>query len=106
MKEDILVSIEQNVLRKLIVKAESSSLSVSALIESVMKEFIKFQGSIDFGEYGTRAPEQSLDDYLKEIERNEIKKALSNTETKNLAADSLGISFRSLRHRLSLFEND
>ena len=106
MKENIIVSMEQSVLRELIVKAESENMSLSAIIESVMKKFVKFQGSIEFDKYVSRPPGQSLDNYLKEIERNEIKKALNSTETKNEAADSLGISFRSLRHRISHFEND
>jgi len=106
LKENILVSMEQRLLRELIAKAESENLTVSAIIESVMKKFIKFQGSTEFRKYGTRPPSQSLDDYLKEIERDEIQKALNSTETKNEAADALGISFRSLRHRISLFEKD
>lgn len=93
MKENILVSIEQSVLRELIEKAESGNMSVSTLIESVMEKFRKFQGSIKFEKYGTRPPNQSLDDYLKEIERDEIEKALNSTETKNEAASELGISF-------------
>jgi len=97
---------EQRVLRELLAKAESENTAVSAIIESVMRKFIKYQGSTEFEKYDSRPPGQSLDDYLKEIERDEIEKALNSTETKNEAADALGISFRSLRHRISLFEKD
>ncbi|GAB6041992.1 sigma-54-dependent transcriptional regulator [Endothiovibrio diazotrophicus] len=45
--------------------------------------------------------EQPLDDYLAEIERNTISRALEQTRwNKTAAAKALGISFRSLRYKL------
>lgn len=104
MKEKILVSIDQRLLEKLIGNAHKMEISISALIESVMKKYVKFGDRFNLQDYSSRPPGQSLDEYLKEIERDEINKAVSSKETKVLAAEFLGISFRSLRHRLKQFE--
>lgn len=54
-----------------------------------------------------RPPEQSLEDYLEEIERFEIEKALTATKwNRTAAAKMLGISFRALRYRLKKLELD
>jgi two-component system response regulator PilR (NtrC family) len=48
-----------------------------------------------------RAPEQSLEDYLEMIERQEIEHALQATKwNRTAAAKLLGVSFRTLRYRL------
>lgn len=47
---------------------------------------------------------ESLDDYLEEIEKNAILKALEETRwNRTAAAEKLGISFRQMRHRLKKF---
>ncbi|WP_304440936.1 helix-turn-helix domain-containing protein, partial [Oleiphilus sp. HI0132] len=54
-----------------------------------------------------RPPEQSLEDYLEEIERYEIEQALAATKwNRTAAAKMLGISFRALRYRLKKLELD
>lgn len=54
-----------------------------------------------------RLPEQSLEDYLECIERQEIEQALSQTKwNRTAAAKVLGISFRALRYRLKKLEMD
>ena len=54
-----------------------------------------------------RPPEQSLEDYLEEIERYEIEQALTATKwNRTAAAKMLGISFRALRYRLKKLELD
>jgi two-component system, NtrC family, response regulator PilR len=54
-----------------------------------------------------RLPEQSLEDYLEEIERFEIEQALAATKwNRTAAAKILGISFRALRYRLKKLELD
>ena len=100
MKEHIIVSMDKGVLKKLIEKAEAKNVSVSTFIESVMRETLPPRDTADSGEDEPRRPYQALDDFLKEVERSEIKRALMRSETKGLAAEFLGISFRSLRHRL------
>ena len=100
LKEHVIVSIDRNLLKKLIEKAEIKKVSVSTFIESAMQEHFNRRCKTEKEESDPRLPYQSLDDYLKEVERLEIKRALSDNDTKVLAADCLGISFRSLRHRL------
>ena len=104
MKEHILVSIDQKLLEESVVYALKKEISISALVESVMAKFLKFKKLSDFNGSIMRPPEQALDEYLKEIECDEINKAISSHETKAMAAESLGISFRSLRHRLKQFQ--
>jgi len=54
-----------------------------------------------------RFPEQSLEDYLESIERQEIEQALNQTKwNRTAAAKVLGISFRALRYRLKKLEMD
>jgi len=54
-----------------------------------------------------RLPEQSLEDYLESIERQEIEQALNQTKwNRTAAAKVLGISFRALRYRLKKLEMD
>ncbi|MFT7372524.1 MAG: two-component system response regulator PilR (NtrC family) [Oleiphilaceae bacterium] len=54
-----------------------------------------------------RLPEQSLEDYLESIERQEIEHALNQTKwNRTAAAKVLGISFRALRYRLKKLEMD
>ena len=50
---------------------------------------------------GGRAPDQPLEDYLRDIEKQEIRKALEATQwNRTAAAKRLGMTFRSLRYRL------
>jgi two-component system response regulator PilR (NtrC family) len=59
------------------------------------------------GRISSRPPEQSLEDYLEEIERYEIEQALTATKwNRTAAAKMLGISFRALRYRLKKLELD
>ena len=59
------------------------------------------------GETGGRPPGQPLEDYLQEIEKNEIRKALNATHwNRTAAAKRLGMTFRSLRYRLKKLELD
>ncbi len=54
-----------------------------------------------------RPPDQSLEDYLGEIEKDEILKALEETRwNRTAAAGKLGMSFRSLRYRLKKLQLD
>mgnify|MGYP000031648675 CR=1 FL=1 len=54
-----------------------------------------------------RLPEQSLENYLESIERQEIEQALTQTKwNRTAAAKVLGISFRALRYRLKKLEMD
>jgi len=51
--------------------------------------------------FEARSPEQSLEDYLESIERNEIEQALQQTKwNRTASAKLLGMSFRALRYRL------
>ena len=55
----------------------------------------------------TEIPESSLDDYLGNIEKQAILKALADTRwNRTAAAEKLGISFRQMRHRLKKFGLD
>lgn len=48
-----------------------------------------------------RAPNQPLEEYLEDIERNEIERALLETKwNRTAAAKNLGLSFRALRYKL------
>ena len=50
---------------------------------------------------GPRPADQSLEDYLEQIERKEIEQALLDTKwNRTAAAKRLGISFRALRYKL------
>lgn len=54
-----------------------------------------------------RAENQSLEDYLEQIERREIEQALQETKwNRTAAAKRLGISFRALRYRLKKLNLD
>lgn len=56
---------------------------------------------------GEGLPSDSLDDYLEEIEKQAILKALEETRwNRTAAAEKLGISFRQMRHRLKKFGID
>jgi two-component system response regulator PilR (NtrC family) len=54
-----------------------------------------------------RAADQPLEDFLQDIERQEILKALDATHwNRTAAAKKLGMTFRSLRYRLKKLELD
>ncbi len=54
-----------------------------------------------------RPPDQPLEDYLSEIEKEEILKALEETRwNRTAAAGRLGMTFRSLRYRLKKLQLD
>ena len=56
---------------------------------------------------GPRPADQSLEDYLEQIERKEIEQALLDTKwNRTAAAKRLGISFRALRYKLKKLELD
>ena len=87
MKEAVIVQIEQELLKKILLKAQEEDKSISNLISSVMNRFFKYDCSVDFSSYGKRHIEQPLDEYLKEIERDEVIKAMvkSNGNKKEAA---------------------
>ena len=58
----------------------------------------------DTANTGSMNPPSQLDEYLEEIEKNAILKALEETHwNRTAAAEKLGISFRQMRHRLKKF---
>jgi len=59
------------------------------------------------GNGGGRHPQLPLEDYLQEIEKQEILRALDTTHwNRTAAAKKLGMTFRSLRYRLKKLELD
>ena len=101
MKESIILELDQDILSKLLDKSKSENLSISSLVSAVLSWFFKSGGSIDFASYPGRPINTNLDEYLKEIEKHEIERALNLAKSKTHAAELLGISFRSFRYRCS-----
>lgn len=101
MKEHLLIELDHDLLGQLLEKAKSEKTNISLYISSILTRFFKSGGVIDFNSYCVRPIDQKLDDYLKEIEKSEILKALNHTQSKSAAADHLGITFRSFRYRCS-----
>jgi two-component system response regulator PilR (NtrC family) len=87
----------------------SSETNTPQPVSRLASEFIskeKSQANVP-GIVKPRPDEQSLEDYLEEIERYEIEKALKATKwNRTAAAKMLGISFRALRYRLKKLELD
>lgn len=101
MKENVILEIDQDLLSKILEKSKLEKLSISGLVSDVFSWFFKSGGSIDFESYPVRPINTNLDGYLKEIEKNEIERALNLAKSKTHAAELLGISFRSFRYRCS-----
>lgn len=83
---------------------KQSSHSVSQA--NTISEQLAFQPA-NTGHIAPRAENQSLEDYLEQIERKEIEQALLETKwNRTAAAKRLGISFRALRYKLKKLELD
>ena len=106
VKEFITLQIEQDLLIKVLQKAEEKKGSISDLIQKIFKWIIQEDATIDYNSFVKRQPEQSVDDYLKEIEISEIEKVCNNSKSKPEASEKLGISLRSLRYRLDNYKID
>jgi len=101
MKESVILQIEQELLQKSIQKAQEEDKSISNLISFVMDHYFKYDCSLDFSSYGKRHIDQPLDEYIKEIEREEIIKTMEECDgNKTEAAKILNISYRSLWHKI------
>lgn len=106
MKEAVVIHLKRDLLLRLAQKAVEKRTDISSLVELVMSKHFLYDSSVKSDNNGGRDPNQSLDDFLKNIERDEITKALELTNTKTAAAEILGISFRSFRHRLRILGID
>lgn len=100
MNEFITLQIEQDLLIKVLQKTKEKNESISDLIRFFFKWTVQTDSSLDFISFSNRQPEQSLDDYLKEIEKEEIQKICGEAKSKQEAAEKLGITYRSFRYRL------
>ncbi|MDA3838283.1 MAG: hypothetical protein PF574_04800 [Candidatus Delongbacteria bacterium] len=100
MNEFITLQVEQELLIKVLQKAKEKRGNVSELIRQFFKWIVQTDSSLDFISFSNRQPEQSLDDYLKEIEKSEIQKVCDEAKSKQEAAEKLGITYRSFRYRL------
>jgi transcriptional regulator with PAS, ATPase and Fis domain len=103
MKEFITIPIDQDLLIKILQKAEEKKGSIPDLIQKFFKRIVQEKASLNFNSFFKRQPEQSLDDYLKAIEISEIKEVCYYANSKTDAADKLGLSLRSLRYRLDRY---
>lgn len=99
MKEHLLIELEQDLLGELVNEAKAKEKSISSFISSVLSTYFRTGGKIDTTGYPMRPMGTDLDGYLKGIERSEILRAIEQSESKNDAAELLGITFRSLRYR-------
>ena len=106
MKEFISIPIDQDLLIKVLQKAEEKNGTISDIIQKFFKRIVQEETSLDFYSILKRQSEQSLDDYLKEIEISEIEKICDEAKSKTDAAEKLGISLRSLRYRLDNYKID
>lgn len=100
MNEFITLQIEQDLLIKVLQKVKEKKGSISDLIRHFFRWIVHTESSLDFSSFSNRQPEQSLDDYLKEIEKVEIQKICDDANSKQEAAEKLGITYRSFRYRL------
>ncbi|MAX55015.1 MAG: sigma-54-dependent Fis family transcriptional regulator [Alcanivoracaceae bacterium] len=74
-------------------------------VPTAATEFTAIAGN--HGNAAERPPRQPLEDYLQDIEKTEILKALDATHwNRTAAAKKLGMTFRSLRYRLKKLELD
>ena len=64
-------------------------------------------GVLDLGSISDRPDDQSLDEFMEEIEKNMLEQALKDAKyNKTRAAENLGISFRSFRYKLDKYGID
>ncbi|MFZ7127892.1 MAG: helix-turn-helix domain-containing protein [Desulfobacterales bacterium] len=106
VSESIVIHLNQDLLVRLTRNASEKGIDISSLIEAIMWRYLESGSTLEFEGIGKRPIALPLDAYLKSIERDEIVRALKLSDTKKAAAQRLGISFRSFRHRLSLLGID
>jgi transcriptional regulator with PAS, ATPase and Fis domain len=102
MKEFITIQIEQDLLIKVLHKANEKKGSISDLVKYFFEWITKKEPQFDFINVSKRQPKQSLDDYIKQIEKAEIQKVCKKAESKQVAAEMLGITYRSFRYKLDV----
>ena len=99
MKEKIVLELDNDLLTKLLNRSKSEGVQTSALICNLLNRFFLSGDSLGFDSYPVRQQDQSLDDYLKIIEKFELERAMVEAKTKTEASEKLGISYRSFRYR-------
>lgn len=104
MNEFITLQIEQNLLIKVLQKTKEKKGSISDLIGHFFNRIVQNDKALDFNGFIKRRPEQSLNDYLKGIEKLEIQKICDESKSKQDAAKKLGITYRSFRYRFDQHE--